>query len=253
MEKLPASYFLVINVIKEPVLPVPSPAADPCGGGLQLQQSRAPMCCAASPSRNRARGIAGSVLSAECLSALVHRGDQNTSGEGLQLRDVHWMVVFSADVPHHLWWGHTRSPVWSSSCSSDVTTGLWTQSVTHGHNLWTTSHRVTVSCKLLARSRACSPCWDSWRFPGCPGSITNPSPFLFPSQGKVRMSHPLSPGDTGHLSPCHRDEPRAWAFFHKQPQAAQGRSPLGQLLSECVEDGANGFPADKDGQLMALG
>lgn len=62
------------------------------------------------------------------------------------------------------------------------------------------------------------------------------------------MSHPLSPGDTGDLLPCHRVDPRAWAFFHKQPQVAQGRSPLGQLLSECVEDGANDFPAGKDGQ-----
>ena len=85
MEKLPASYFLVINVIKEPVLPVPSPAADPCGGSLQLQQSRAPMCCAASPSRNRARGIAGCrghlQLSAECLSALVHRVTKTPQGK----------------------------------------------------------------------------------------------------------------------------------------------------------------------------
>lgn len=77
MEKLPASYFLVINVIKEPVLPVPSPAADPCGGGLQLQQSQAP--CAVQPppagtepgASQGAEATCSSVLSASVLWFIV--------------------------------------------------------------------------------------------------------------------------------------------------------------------------------------
>lgn len=154
-----------------------------------------------------AEATCSSVLSTSVLWFIVV-----TKTPSLQLTDVHWMVAFSADIPHHLC-GDTHAALFSPS---DVTICLWTQSVTHDHNLWTTSYRVAVSCRLLLAIHAGS-CWDSWRCPGCPCSIPNTSPFLFLLHGKVKMSHPLSPGDIGDPFPCHRDDPRAWAFFHKQP------------------------------------
>lgn len=152
-----------------------------------------------------------------------------------QLGAVHRVAVFPANVPapqHITRCGDTRV-VLPCPCHVPQQTPalLCGRSVTHSCPNSPGSVSLQSYCRLPAH-RWClrfglGAAGDPWGCPGGPGSI--PTPSLFPPFCCWRGLGCPVPCSLVTRGPCPLPQPRGCGF-HEQPQAAQGRSPLGQLF-----------------------